>query len=466
MDTTRYKWFICFALFSAASAQIFHVVAPKTLRLDTDEKIGVALEGRSKARVSVLIQDYPGKAKNITETVLDVSSEQPEIFKVRLQPSAFPRHFLSNPSPRKYVLLTVRSETFHKEIPIPITNEAGYVFIQTDKPIYKPKERASIRIISLNEDGLPSDKPFKLQIRNPKNLIFKETDFNKNFRTLSRLSFDHSYKFSDGSELGEWSATVRYGYELKLNTTAYFELKEYVLPIFAVDLKAPKIILESHDNITVSVSAKYFFDEKVKGLVTFRLGVKEETPNVIFFAVIGPKELQDGYHEITVSTKQLTNQTDIGCFSRIEGSHLFVEATVVDYATGSRAVAIDTTALFSNSPFVISFKRSFEDFKGGLISIVEADINYIDGTPAGGIATQIKALADGKPLAISRCCAVSDEDGKVSFELHPQVHHNAISITIEIADPRFAGSQATRTFVQRRFMSREKAFIALERRSA
>ncbi|KAF8771862.1 Complement C5 like protein [Argiope bruennichi] len=368
MDTTRYKWFICFALFSAASAQTFHVVAPKTLRLDTDEKIGIVLEGRSKARVSVLIQDYPGKAKNISETVLHVSSEQPEIFKVRLQPSAFPRHFLSNPSPRKYVLLTVRSENFHKEIPIPITNEAGYVFIQTDKPIYKPRERASIRIISLNEDGLPSDKPFKLQIRNPKNLIVKETDFNKNFRTLSRLSFDHSYKFSDGSELGEWSATVRYGYELKLNTTAYFELKEYVLPIFAVDLKAPKIILESHDNITVSVSAKYFFDEKVKGLVTFRLGVKEETPNVIFFAVIGPKE--------------------------------------------------------------------------------------------------IKALADGKPLAISRCCAVSDEDGKVSFELHPQVHHNAISITIEIADPRFAGSQATRTFVQRRFMSRDKAFIALERRSA
>ncbi|GBM70646.1 Complement C3 [Araneus ventricosus] len=445
--------------------RIFHVVAPNTLRLDSDETIAIALEGKPVAKVNVLIQDHPGKIKNISETVLDVHSDQPNIFKVRLDPSAFPPNFLTNPNSEKFVLLTVKSENFHKEIQIPVTNKAGYVFVQTDKPIYTPKEMAHIRIIALNEDELPSDKPFKLQIRNPKNLIVEETVFNKKFQKFRKTFVSHLYKFPNYPVLGEWSATILYGHEMEQNTTVYFQLDEYVLPTFTVDLKTPEVILESHDTIMLSVSAKYVYGEKVKGLVTFRLGIKGEAPNAIFFAVIGPKELREGFHQEIVSTKQIANHKDIGWFPGIEGSHLVVEATVVDDATGNKEVATDARGRFSKSPFVISFKRCLEDFKPGLVSVFEADVNYVDGTPATGIETRMKAVADGKPLAISQPSAVSNEEGKVSFELHPQVHHNTISITIETVDARYKGSQAIGNFVQHRFKSKENAFIALERSS-
>ncbi|KAF8771863.1 A.superbus venom factor 1 like protein [Argiope bruennichi] len=466
MDTMRCTVIFCLALLSISSAQIFHVVAPNTLRLDSDETIAIAIEGKPVAKVHVLIQDHPGKIKNISETVLDVHAEQPNIFKVRLNPSAFPPNFLSSPSPEKFVLLTVRSDNFHKEIQIPVTNKAGYVFIQTDKPIYTPKEMPHIRIIALNEDELPSEKPFKLQIRNPKNLIVEETEFNKKFQKFRKTFVSHLYKFPNYPVHGEWSATVLYGHELEQNTTVHFELQEYVLPTFTVELKTPEVILESHDTIILSASAKYVYGEKVKGLVTFRLGVKGEAPNVIFFAVIGPKELRDGSVQEIVSTKQFANHKDIGWFPGIEGSHLVVEATVVDDATGNKETVTDAKGRFSKSPFVISFKRCLEDFKPGLVSVFEADINYVDGKPAAGIATQIKALADGKPLDITQPNAVSDEEGKVSYELHPQMHHNTVSITIETVDPRYRGSQASGNFVQHRFKSKENAFVALERSSA
>ncbi|GBO06671.1 hypothetical protein AVEN_62841-1 [Araneus ventricosus] len=230
---------------------------------------------------------------------------------------------------------------------------------------------------------------------------------------------------------------------MEQNTTVYFQLDEYVLPTFTVDLKTPEVILESHDTIMLSVSAKYVYGEKVKGLVTFRLGIKGEAPNAIFFAVIGPKELREGFHQEIVSTKQIANHKDIGWFPGIEGSHLVVEATVVDDATGNKEVATDARGRFSKSPFVISFKRCLEDFKPGLVSVFEADVNYVDGTPATGIETRMKAVADGKPLAISQPSAVSNEEGKVSFELHPQVHHNTISITVSLSENiRFSGDQS------------------------
>ncbi|GIY42956.1 complement C3, partial [Caerostris extrusa] len=146
------------------SLRFFHVVAPNTFRFDSDETIAIAVEGKPSAMVNIVIQDHPGKIKKILETRIEVYAEQPYILNVHLNPESFPPSFLTGHT-EKFVLLTVSSDNFLKEIQIPVSNQAGYVFIQTDKPIYTPKENAHFRIIPLNENEKPSDKPFKLQIK-------------------------------------------------------------------------------------------------------------------------------------------------------------------------------------------------------------------------------------------------------------------------------------------------------------
>ncbi|GFT49548.1 a.superbus venom factor 1 [Nephila pilipes] len=456
---------IFLAVFSTAWGQTFYVVAPNTLRLDSDETIAIALEGKPVALVTVFIQDFPGKIKNLTQTVTDVSSAEAEIIKVRIRPEDLPHNFLSTPG-EKIVLLTVHSDNFHKEIQIPVTNQSGYVFIQTDKPIYTPSQLVHMRIIPLNEDALPSNKPVKLQIRNPKGITVEETTFTKRKSSKFQTAFArHLYKFPNFPILGDWSATVKYGYELEQSTSVTFELQEYVLPTFTVELKTPEIILESDKDIVLSVKARYVYGEKVRGTVTFRIGVKGEAPNATYFAIVGPKKLRDGSYEQVVGTNEFAHHKDIGWFPEIEGSHLVIEATVMDDATGNKEVAIDAKGRFAKSPFVISFKRCLQDFKPGLRSIFEADINYINGKPAAKIPTRIKATADGKPLAITVPTSVSDHEGKVSFEIHPEMNRNTISITLETEDPRYPGKQATGHFLQQRYESVNKAFVALERSS-
>ncbi|GFY45894.1 a.superbus venom factor 1 [Trichonephila inaurata madagascariensis] len=388
-----------------------------------------------------------------------------DIFEVHVRSEDFPPGFLSTPG-EKSVLLTVHSENFHKEIQIPVSNKTGYVFIQTDKPIYTPNQLVHIRVIPLNEDALPSDRPIKLQIKNPNGTTVEETPFTKGKTSKFQTAFArHMYKFPNFPIMGEWTATVHYGYKLEQSSTVHFELQEYVLPTFTVELKTPEIILESDKDIVLAVNAKYVYGEKVRGSVTYRLGVKGEAPQVTYFAIVGPKKLIDGSYEQVVSTNEFAQHKDIGWFPEIEGSHLVVEATVMDDATGNKEVAIDAKGRFSKTPFVISFKRCLQDFKPGLMSVFEADINYINGKPAAKIPTRISAIADGQPLVITEPTSTSDDEGKVSFQIHPQMHHNTISITLETEDPRYLGKQAKGHFLQHRFQSSNKAFIALERSS-
>ncbi|KAG8181180.1 hypothetical protein JTE90_010952 [Oedothorax gibbosus] len=455
---------IWISILSTSYAQVFHVIAPNTLRLNSEETIGIASEDNTV--VSAYIQDYPGKIKNITQTTFQLTAGQPELFKVHLNPSDFPPNFLTGPNPEKFVTLIVHSDKFHKEVRIPVSNQAGYVFIQTDKPIYTPKQMANIRIIPLDEEGLPSDKPFKLQIKNPKNIIAYEKIFNQDSMKFRKPFVTHLYKFPNYPILGEWSATVNYGYEMQQNSTVHFEVQEYELPTFTVELKTPDVILQSHESIDISVKAKYVYGKNVQGMVTFRVGVKGELPNVTFFAVYGPFELVRGEYKAKVSTKSFQHHKDIGWFPGIEGSHLVVEASVVDDASGNKEVVKDAKGRFSKSPFQISFKRCLQDFKPGLVSIFEADINYIDGKPASGIATKITATANGNALHIARPTAVSDADGKVSFKLHPEMQHTVLSITIETTDPRYDGFQVAGHFLQNRFESKNRAYIALERSSS
>ncbi|GFW56924.1 complement C3 [Trichonephila clavipes] len=159
-------------------------------------------------------------------------SNAADIFKVHVRSEDFPPGFLSTPG-EKSVLLTVHSDNFHKEIPIPVSIKTGYVFIQTDKPIYTPNQIAYIRIIPLNEDALPSDKPIKLQIKNPNGTTVEETTFTKGEFSKFQTAFVlHTYKFPKFVLIGKWTATVNYGYRFKQSTTVPFELQEYVSKFF------------------------------------------------------------------------------------------------------------------------------------------------------------------------------------------------------------------------------------------
>ncbi|KFM82442.1 Complement C5, partial [Stegodyphus mimosarum] len=155
----------CLVVISTTKAQSFYIAAPNSLRVGSDQVIGIAIDGKKKALVNFYIQDHPGRMKNITQKEIDVNPGVPKTFPIHLNPTNFPPGFLEDRNSEKIVSLTAHSELFHKEILLPLNFNTGYVFIQADKPVYTPRDRAHFRIIVLGEDTLPSDKAFVFQIK-------------------------------------------------------------------------------------------------------------------------------------------------------------------------------------------------------------------------------------------------------------------------------------------------------------
>lgn len=453
-------------LAEGVKTQNHYVIAPKTLRLNTDETIGIAVDGNGGGPVLIYVQDYPGKVKNITKLLLNVYRGVPELFKIHLDPERFPPGFLSGPGYPKLVSLNAKFQTYYQELLIPISNQSGYVFIQTDKPIYTPKERVSYRIIPLSEDVLPSNKELQLQIRNPQNIVVEKKNFNARDKKHGSAFVTDVYTFPKYPVLGEWSASVLYGHGLKQNSTVHFQLQEYVLPTFTVKLKTPDVILPTDEIINIRVYAKYVYGKNVNGAVSFRLGVKKNPDTAPIFFAVASRKLEDGFYELKVHTVNLKANDKIGWFPGIRTSRLVVEADVIDAATGNKEEAVDSSTFFFETPFIISFERCLRDFKPGHTSVFEADISYGNGQPAVAVSTRIRAVADnGQPVVVLQNHTKSNEEGRVSFQVRPEIHHRNIYITLRTDDPRYGGLQAEKTFKQQAFLYENNSYIALVRNS-
>ncbi|KAM4815313.1 alpha-2-macroglobulin-like [Thomomys bottae] len=70
-----------------------------------------------------------------------------------------------------FLTVQVRGETqeFKKRSTVMVENKKNLVFIQTDKPIYKPGQTVKFRVVSMNENFRPLDEMIQLlYIRDPK----------------------------------------------------------------------------------------------------------------------------------------------------------------------------------------------------------------------------------------------------------------------------------------------------------
>uniref|UniRef100_A0A3Q4ICA1 Complement component c3b, tandem duplicate 2 n=1 Tax=Neolamprologus brichardi TaxID=32507 RepID=A0A3Q4ICA1_NEOBR len=190
----------------------FVLLAPDVLRTDSDENIYLQADSVSDPMaVSILIQDV---REAVTLLQDSVTLNQANGFST-LKPIQLSSDLLNREEKKKkFVTLKVTFGGFHVEKRIiMVTFHSGYIFIQTDKPIYNPGDTGENRGYSL-----------KLQ------------------RKLQNKDF---------------------------------QVKKYVLPAFNVTLTPKKSFLSLDDSeLVVKVSARYLYGEPVQGTAYVVFGVK------------------------------------------------------------------------------------------------------------------------------------------------------------------------------------------------
>ncbi|KAJ7303279.1 hypothetical protein JRQ81_012218 [Phrynocephalus forsythii] len=165
---------------------IEHTMLTKEVRVSDFNKICVQLSHLNETVTLSVTLEYEAQNRSL---VREVVSEK-DLF----QCISFQVPRLHGPTDSSVVLLTVKVEgetlAFWSRKRVLVNNLDSMVFVQTDKPIYKPGQEVQFRIVSLDEGFHPLNEKFSLvYIQDPKrNRLFQWQDVELNVG-LIQLSF-------------------------------------------------------------------------------------------------------------------------------------------------------------------------------------------------------------------------------------------------------------------------------------
>uniref|UniRef100_A0A8C7AUM9 Alpha-2-macroglobulin n=1 Tax=Neovison vison TaxID=452646 RepID=A0A8C7AUM9_NEOVI len=176
-----------------------------------------------------------------------------------------------SPSNEEVMFLTIQvkgpTQEFKRRTTVVVRNKENLVFVQTDKPIYKPGQTVKFRVVALDENFHPLNEldPKGNRIAQWQKLLLENG--------LKQLSFPLS------SEPFQGSYEVVVQKESGGVTMHDFTVEEFVLPKFEVQITMPRIITILEEDVNVSVCGLYTYGKPVPGHMTMRVCRKYNSPS-------------------------------------------------------------------------------------------------------------------------------------------------------------------------------------------
>ena len=136
--------------------------------------------------------------------------------------------------------------------------EGLLLFLETDKPIYKPGQQIQVRIITLDSELLPKPAKVTIEVLDAKGIKVARQELETDEYGMGHFSLP----LSTEPNLGTWKITAAAG-EQKAQVDVRVE--KYVLPKYEVKVELPKEWFLPDEPIQGTVAAEYSFGKKVVG---------------------------------------------------------------------------------------------------------------------------------------------------------------------------------------------------------
>ena len=134
------------------------------------------------------------------------------------------------------------------------------LFLETDKPIYKPGQEIRIRALRLDSDLKPMAGSVTVEVEDAKGIkVYKQAVEADEYGMASA-----SLPLSTEPNLGVWKLTALSGGQA---TELDVRVEEYVLPKYEITVDTPRDWILVDDTVTGTVSAEYSFGKPVRGEV-------------------------------------------------------------------------------------------------------------------------------------------------------------------------------------------------------
>ncbi|RXN14967.1 complement C3-like protein [Labeo rohita] len=337
---------LCFPLLTLCDP-LYVLSAPNLLRVGSSENVFVEAQDYSgkNLNVRIFVKNYPKKnqellSKSVTLTADNNFQNLTDIKILRVRD-----YFNDDPLEKQYVYLQARFPTVTLEKVVMVSFQSGYIFVQTDKPIYTPTS---------TERGIKND-----------NFVLPEL-----------------------ASSGVWKLIAKFTHTPQKNFTTEFEVMAYVLPTFEVTLNTRKpFFYVNEDSLKVDISAKYLLGNSVRGTAFVVFGVIENEKKISIAASLQRVQIFDGEGEAELTTQMIkANFPDI---QQLVGKSLYISVSVLT-ETGSEMVEAHKKGIqIVTSPYTIQFRRTPHFFKPGMPYDVSVYVTNPDQTPAKNVKVEV-----------------------------------------------------------------------------
>uniref|UniRef100_A0A8C5TN73 A2MG protein n=1 Tax=Malurus cyaneus samueli TaxID=2593467 RepID=A0A8C5TN73_9PASS len=421
----------------------YMVLVPFMIHTDSVEKVCVQLTHLNESVTLSVTLDYQGENRSLID---DVVSEK-DVFTCIPFSVSIPSLWVT--------LLTVMVKgptlQFSSRKLVVVQNSDSLVFVQTDKPIYKPGQTVLFRIVSLDEEFRPVNEMVSMILDPKKNRLYQWTNvefemgFIQLFFNLTSEPIQGTYTVVAQKASGK---TIQHS----------FSVEEYVLPKFEVTVKMPKVISILDEELKVTVCGLYTFGKPVPGLVNFRVCRKYEHAAMSCYG-----------EEARAVCEEFSGQVDIyGCISEVVKTKLFqlkrsgyenklhVEAKIKEEDTGVELTGTsfsEITTTISKVTFVPSdtyYKRGVPFF---------GQVKLVDGSNAPIANETVRISLQGGPEENY----TTNEEGIAEFALNTSsLAFDNVGIRVS---PLGRGNEVTHRAAGERFYSPSNSFLKIEPKS-
>ncbi|GFN82617.1 complement component 3-2 [Plakobranchus ocellatus] len=304
-------------------------------------------------------------------------------------------------------------EVGNEEMEFDFDQDLGHIFIQTDKPIYSPRQAVKFRIIAVDNFQRLAKHRLKVDIKNPDDIIVDRM----------RYSAEEAFK-------GQQFNLPREATQGIWSISANFE----VLPRFWATLEIGiDVITRDTDSIHFDVTGKYVYGRPVQGRVEIQLGVWDENDGVSLLRHRYSGEMKDGkYHAISQMNEVFPHEE---VFPR--GKRLYVSANVIESGTGESQIIVDTSTIISHPYYSVLFRHADEYFRPGFPYSLKADVSSMNGEPKAGVNLAVKYSIKNKhgtEIQGSEFYVKTNKNGRVQRTFYLPKETNKVNFEVTVLD--------------------------------
>uniref|UniRef100_A0A452DX18 Complement C3 n=1 Tax=Capra hircus TaxID=9925 RepID=A0A452DX18_CAPHI len=414
---------------------MYSMITPNILRLESEETVVLeAHGGQGNIQVSVTVHDFPAKKQVLSNENTQLNSNNGYLSTVIIKIPASKE--LKSEKGHKFVIVVATFGNVQVEKVVLISLQSGYLFIQTDKTIYTPGSSVLYRVFTVDHKLLPVGQTVFISIETPDGVLVKQDSLSSH-NQFGILAL--SWNIPELVNMGVWKIKAHYEDSPQQVFSTEFEVKEYVLPSFEVQLEPEEkfYYVDDPDGLKINIICGEGLNGAVDGTAFVIFGVQDGDRRISLTHSLTRVPINDGNGEAILKRQVLLNGVQPSRADALVGKSIYVSATVI-LQSGSDMVEAERTGIpIVTSPYQIHFTKTPKFFKPAMPFDLMVYVTNPDGSPA----RHIPVVTQG-----SNVQSLTQDDGVAKLSINTQNKRDPLTITVRTKKDNIPeGRQATRT---------------------